>query len=104
MCRTYPMPGLLVAAMAILILQSFPLQAAEVTRGAMLSTSCAGCHGTDGRSPGSIPSISGKSAEFLEQTLKGFRSGGIPSTVMGRHIKGYTDEEIRLIAEYFASK
>ena len=75
----------------------------EITRGEMLSVSCAGCHGTDGRSPGSIPSIAGKSADTIETALKEFRSGQRESTVMGRHAKGYTDEEIKLIATYFGS-
>ncbi len=66
----------------------------------MLSASCAGCHGTDGHSPGSIPDLSEKSPEFIRVSLEEFRSGNRPSTVMGRHAKGYTDEEILLIAEY----
>lgn len=73
-------------------------------QGAMLGASCAGCHGTDGRSPGSIPPIHGRSAEFIRTSLEEFRSGKRPSTVMGRHAKGYTDEEITLIAEYFANR
>lgn len=75
--------------------------ATELTRGAMLANSCAGCHGTDGHSPGAIPSIGGKSADFIETALKEFRSGERHGTVMGRHAKAYTDEEIRLIAEFF---
>lgn len=74
----------------------------ELTQGAMLSNSCAACHGTDGNSPGSIPSIGGKSAEFIETTLIEFREGKRPGTVMNRHAMGYSDEEIRLIAEFFA--
>ena len=35
--------------------------------------------------------------------LKDFRAGNIFSTVMERQAKGYTDEEIQFIAEYFAS-
>lgn len=77
--------------------------AAKVSRGAMLANSCAGCHGTGGKSPGSIPTIAGKSAQFIEQSLKDFRSGKVNSTLMGRHAKGYTDEEIKLIAEFFAN-
>jgi sulfide dehydrogenase cytochrome subunit len=73
-------------------------------QGAVLSASCAGCHGTDGRSPGSIPPIYGRSAEFIRTSLEDFRSGKRSSTVMGRHAKGYTDEEIALIAEYFANR
>jgi sulfide dehydrogenase cytochrome subunit len=78
--------------------------AEPLSQGAMLGASCAGCHGTDGRSPGSIPPIHGRSAEFIRTSLQEFRSGKRPSTVMGRHAKGYTDEEIALIAEYFATR
>lgn len=70
----------------------------------MLSNSCAACHGTDGRSPGAIPSINGKSSEFINQALHDFREGKRPATVMGRHATGYTDEEIASIADYFSSQ
>ncbi len=86
------------------LITNSPANAADaISRGAMLSNSCAGCHGTDGASPGSIPGIKGRSADYITQALTEFRDGTRPSTVMGRHAKGYTDEEIRLIAEYFAS-
>ena len=80
------------------------VQAEELSQGGMLSASCAGCHGSNGRSPGAIPAISYKTAEFIRTALEEFRSGKRPSTVMGRHAKGYTDEEIRLIAEYLAQQ
>jgi sulfide dehydrogenase cytochrome subunit len=80
------------------------VSSAEITRGVMLSNSCAACHGTDGRSPGEIPSINGKSAEFLSQALHDFRDGKRPATVMGRHASGYTDDEIELIADYFSKR
>jgi sulfide dehydrogenase cytochrome subunit len=73
-----------------------------LTRGAMLSNSCAGCHGTDGASPGAIPNIAGKSAEFIKGALLDFRAGKRPGTVMNRHATGYTDEEIELIAVFFS--
>lgn len=88
---------------ALLLAATTTSQAAGITQGAMLSNSCAACHGTDGKSPGAIPSIHGKSAQFISRALTEFRSGERPSTVMGRHIKGYSDEEIRLIAEHFAT-
>jgi sulfide dehydrogenase cytochrome subunit len=69
----------------------------------MLSNSCSACHGTDGKSPGAIPGIYGKSAKFLTQALTEFRSGNRQSTVMERHARGYSDQEIKLIADYFAS-
>jgi sulfide dehydrogenase cytochrome subunit len=72
-------------------------------RGQILSLSCAGCHGTDGKSAGIIPSFYGKSPEYLETALKEFKSGTRESTVMVRHAKGYSDEEIHLIAQYFGT-
>jgi len=88
----------------VLLFSGVTSSATEITQGMMLSNSCAACHGTDGKSPGAIPSIHGKSVQFISQALIEFRAGTRPSTVMGRHAKGYTDEEIKLIAEHFASQ
>ena len=76
--------------------------AVEITQGAMLANSCAACHGTNGKSPGAIPAINGKSESFIIESMKAFQSGARPSTVMGRHANGYTEEEIKLIAEFFS--
>lgn len=92
---------ILAASLAGLLLMS-PGTANELSRGAILSASCEGCHGTNGHSPGSMPDISGNSAEYIQATLESFKSGEAKSTVMERQAKGYTDEEIQLIAEYFA--
>jgi len=70
------------------------------SRGEILSLSCAGCHGN---SSSVIPSIYGKSPEYIETALIDFKNGSRTSTVMGRHAKGYTGEEIHLIAEYFGN-
>ena len=78
--------------------------AVEITRGLMLSNSCAACHGPDGKSPGAIPSINGKSVQFLLHALYDFKSGKRATTVMGRHASGYSDEELRHIADYFSSR
>lgn len=78
--------------------------AMEITRAVMLSNSCAACHGTDGRSPGAIPSINGKSTQFLVQALHDFQDGKRSATIMGRHATGYSDEEIQLIADFFSSR
>jgi sulfide dehydrogenase cytochrome subunit len=95
---------LLLAMTFVLLITPDNIRAAEVSRGAMLSNSCATCHGTDGRSPGAIPTLQGKSVKFISTALKEFRDNKRPSTVMGRHARGYSDEEIRLIAEHFGKK
>ena len=84
-------------------LSTSTVQSDELSRAAMLSNTCAGCHGTGGISPGSIPSIHCKSADAIEKALKDFRDEKRFSTVMGRHVTGYTDEEIQQIAGFFAA-
>lgn len=77
--------------------------ATDITRGKILASTCFACHGTDGRSNGSIPSIYGYPVETLYRNMKSFQDGSRPATVMNRHAKGYTDEEIKLIAEYLSN-
>ena len=100
--RTFTQLFIIILVLATGLLPVPPGQAAELSRAAMLSASCEGCHGTNGRSPGAIPTIAGKSAEYLRAAMEGFRSGDKEATVMDRHVKGYSEEEIRLIADYFS--
>jgi sulfide dehydrogenase cytochrome subunit len=93
----------MVFASAILVLVSGVSVAADY-RPAMLANPCAGCHGTDGASPGSIPSIKGMPSAYLVSVMKAFKSDQRKGTVMNRIAKGYTDEEIGLMAKHFASK
>lgn len=67
-----------------------------------LALSCAACHGTDGKSPGSIPTINGRDVKEMKEALTGFKNGTRPATVMNRLAKGYTDQEIDELAEYFS--
>ncbi len=72
---------------------------------AMLANSCTGCHGTDGNSLGpAAPSIAGLSPTYFEETMVGFASGEIPSTIMNRIAKGYTEDEIKAMAKHYAGK
>lgn len=66
------------------------------------ATSCTGCHPrTAGRGP--VPSLNGQPAEQIVSQMAAFRSGERRSTVMSRIAKGFTDEETRAIADYFAA-
>lgn len=68
------------------------------------AASCAGCHGTDGASKGGIPPIAGRDADALYRALIEFKTGQRPAaTVMHQHAKGYTDEELKRIAQFFAT-
>jgi cytochrome c553 len=69
-----------------------------------IAATCTACHGTDGRSVGGIPpSLAGQSKDYLLGALKDFKEGKRPgTTIMHQHAKGYTDEQLELIAGYFA--
>ncbi len=61
---------------------------------------CYTCHGTDGESPGEIPKLKGKTPEKIEEKLLQFRQDQGDPTIMNRIAKGYTEDEIKRIAEY----
>ncbi|MDO8703787.1 MAG: hypothetical protein Q7J84_02450 [Sulfuricaulis sp.] len=103
-----PLPTLLLSA---LCLAALPVAAADTPASAPPSpaavvnmiSNCYSCHGTDGRSPGSIPSLTGKNAEQALLMLKEYKSGRLSSTVMTRHAKGYTDAELEALANYIGN-
>ena len=68
-----------------------------------LAASCFTCHGGDGNSVGDVPpSIAGRDRGELLQMLKNFKAGKRPATIMHQQAKGYTDEQLEVIAGYFA--
>jgi len=75
----------------------------EAPSGAALALACAACHGTDGVSPGAIPSIRRKSAAYIEEALAEFKAGTRASTVMNRLAKSYSTAEIKALAAFFSS-
>lgn len=89
-------------ALAVGLIAAAPA-AAQSANPQLLTISCAGCHGTGGHSAGAIPSIYGRSAASIAETLRAFREGRQPATVMTRIAKGYTDEEIDTVAREISS-
>lgn len=71
----------------------------------MLANTCAGCHGTDGSSNGpATPSIAGIKGEYFIETMQAYKDGSRPATIMDRIAKGYSDDEIKLMAGFFAEQ
>ena len=69
-----------------------------------LAATCANCHGTDGHSAGGMERLAGESRDTLLRKLREFQSGDRPATIMHQISKGYTDEQLELIADYFAAQ
>jgi cytochrome subunit of sulfide dehydrogenase len=84
--------------------ESKPVEAKALTEDAVrvIAANCFNCHGPNGQSTGSIPSLANLSAEHIASQLKSFKSGSMASTVMGRHAKAYSDAEIDATANYIA--
>lgn len=79
-------------------------QANEAISGATIGYTCMGCHGVNGKSPGSIPSIAGQSSAALNSKLMAYREGKLTGTIMNRIAKGYTPDELKAVSEFFAQQ
>jgi sulfide dehydrogenase cytochrome subunit len=71
-----------------------------------LASLCANCHGTDGKSADSLgmPGLAGLSAPYFIEQMNAFRTGARQATVMHQLSKGFTDEQISLLADYFSKQ
>jgi cytochrome subunit of sulfide dehydrogenase len=69
-----------------------------------LAATCANCHGTNGNARGDMKPLAGVSAGKIIAMLDDYRSGAQPATIMHQIAKGYTEQQIKLVAEYFAAQ
>ncbi|MEM1188028.1 MAG: sulfide dehydrogenase, cytochrome subunit [Pseudomonadota bacterium] len=67
--------------------------------GALLAVTCAGCHREEASGPDGIPSLSGQSVSEIARKLTAYRSGELQGTLMNRLARGYSEDEIKLLAE-----
>jgi cytochrome c553 len=98
------MSGVARLAAATLALAAPWALAQDVTPARSLAATCANCHGTFGQALGEMKPLAGKPAEEIVERLNRFRSGAEPATIMHQIAKGYTDEQLRLVAGYFAAQ
>jgi len=90
---------------ATLACAAFSAGAQENAAARSLAATCASCHGTDGRSATKevIP-LAGLPKSLLVDQMKAFKDGKRPATIMHQLARGYTDQQIELIAGYFAGQ
>ena len=97
-------PPLRRAALAGALVAAAPAWAQDALLARNLAATCANCHGTNGQARGEMKPLAGQSAEKIIAALADYKAGNQPATIMHQIAKGYTDEQMRLIAGYFAAQ
>jgi sulfide dehydrogenase cytochrome subunit len=92
-----PSGALLILGIAVL---AWPASAAPPP-GRLLAAQCAQCHGTDGNADG-FDRIAGRPAGDLYNDLLEMKRRPV-ETIMGRQARGYTDAQLRAIADYVST-
>ena len=69
-----------------------------------LAATCANCHGTNGNAKGEMKPLAGMAADKIVASMADYKNGNQPATIMHQISKGYTDEQIKLLAGFFAAQ
>jgi cytochrome c553 len=93
-----------VAVACALWLANAPAHAQDAQLARSLAATCANCHGTNGNARGDMKPLAGISADKMLAMLADFRSGNQPATIMHQIVKGYSEEQLKLVAGYFAAQ
>ena len=77
---------------------------ADVRSARVLASNCASCHGTLGNAQGAMPSLAGQQKTYIVEQMRAFRDGKRPATIMHQIAKGYSVEQVEVLAAYFAGR
>lgn len=70
----------------------------------MWASSCASCHGTNGNAQAPMVKLAGADAKATLEALLAHKRGERNGTIMHQIAKGYTDEQLAQLADYFAAQ
>lgn len=77
---------------------------ADPLSGETLAHTCAGCHGTLGAPDVPyIPPLAGLSVEEFTRAMVAYRDGTRKATMMTRIAPAFSDQEIKVMADFFAA-
>jgi cytochrome subunit of sulfide dehydrogenase len=91
------------SAVALALLAFGPSVSAQAEPAPIVAQGCAGCHGQAGSGEGAVPPIAGYDRDAFIAVWAEFQANERPATIMNRIARGYSDEEVAALAEYFAS-
>ncbi len=90
----------IVTAIAAILLSGAGF-AADAPPGA---AACSGCHAASGSVATPVPRLNSRDAAQIAAAMLEFRAGQRPATVMDRIAKGFTYDEIKAIAAWYAAQ
>jgi sulfide dehydrogenase cytochrome subunit len=68
------------------------------------ASSCSGCHPASSAVETPVARLVGRNPAEIVTAVQAFRSGQRPATVMDRIAKGFTDDEIKAIADWYGAQ
>jgi cytochrome c553 len=92
------------AAVALAAVLAAPAAQAQDVLARNLAATCANCHGTNGNARGDMKPLAGMPADKMLAMLADFRNGNQPATIMHQIVKGYTEEQLKLVAGFYAAQ
>jgi cytochrome c553 len=99
------MKGARFVTVAVLLLaitaHAFAAGPADAPPGAL---SCSGCHATARSVDTTVPRLIGRNPADIVTAMQAFKSGQLPSTVMDRIAKGFSDDEVKAIAAWYGAQ
>ena len=66
--------------------------------------SCSGCHPAARSVDTTVPRLIGRNPADIVTAMQAFKSGQLPSTVMDRIAKGFSDDEVIAIAAWYGAQ
>jgi cytochrome c553 len=93
-----------VTAVALVLAMIGPVSAAGPADAPPGAASCSGCHPGTRWVDSTVPRLTGRNPADIVAAMQGFKSGRLPSTVMNRLAKGFSDDEIKAIAAWYGAQ
>jgi len=89
---------------ALLLAVIAPASAAGPSDAPPGATSCSGCHPASKSVDTAVPRLNGRNPADIVTAMQAFKSGQLPSTVMDRIAKGYSEDEVKAIAAWYGAQ
>jgi cytochrome subunit of sulfide dehydrogenase len=93
----------LLASLTVIAAVSSSASAAPPS-GRLLASQCSQCHGTNGHAISGFPQLAGRSASATYKKLILMKYRITPTSIMDLQARNYTDMQLQLIANYYATQ